>query len=76
MMASNKNNTQFAKEVLESQDGKKVLLILENGGPVIGEAVLKYNAAEGVLEADMRIDNLKVAEFLMNELAYSINKES
>lgn len=54
----------FTEEVLAAQDGKKVPLTLENGGPVIGEATLKYDPGEKALKANFRVDDPKVAEFL------------
>jgi hypothetical protein len=57
-------NYQFTEEALKANDGKKVPLTQEPGGPVIGEATLKYDADEKVLKANFRIDDPDVAEFL------------
>lgn len=57
-----KIDTVFTEEALRSQDGKKVPLTLENGGPIIGEATLRYDPDRKALEADFRIDDPKVAE--------------
>lgn len=54
----------FTEAALAAQDGKKVPLTLENGGPVIGEATLKYEPEEKALMAEFRVDDPKVAEFL------------
>jgi hypothetical protein len=54
----------FTKKVLEEQDGKKLPLTLENGGPVIGEATLHYDAEAKALKADFRIDDPLVEDFL------------
>jgi hypothetical protein len=59
-----KVDTVFTEEALKAQDGKKIPLTLENGGPVIGEATLIYDSHKKALEADFRIDDPKVAEFL------------
>jgi hypothetical protein len=56
----------FTEEALKAQDGKKVPLTLEPGGPVIGEATLKYVPGEG-LDASMRIDNPELAEMLRTD---------
>lgn len=53
---------RFTEEALKSQDGKKVPLTLENGGPVIGEATLRYDPEVGLI-ADMQINDHKAAEF-------------
>jgi hypothetical protein len=54
----------FTDEALREQDGKQVPLTREPGGPVIGEATLKYDPETGDLNADIRIDDPKLAEFL------------
>jgi hypothetical protein len=56
-------NTIFTEEALKAQDGKKVPLTLEPGGPVVGEATLKYVPGEG-LNASFRVDDPALAEFL------------
>lgn len=58
---------RFTEEALEAQDGKKVPLTLEPGGPVIGEVTLRYDSDAGVLIADMRVDDTNIAEFLSQE---------
>ena len=55
---------RFTEEALRSQEGKKVPLTRELGGPVIGEATLRYDHDMGALVADMTIENPKVAELL------------
>lgn len=55
-------DTQFTKEALKAQDGKKVPLRLGIGGPVIGEAVLKYVSEDAALEAHLRIDDPNVVD--------------
>jgi hypothetical protein len=54
----------FTEAALAAQDGKKVPLTLEFGGPVVGEATLRYEPEEKVLMAEFRVDDPKVAEFL------------
>lgn len=54
----------FTEEALKANDGKKVPLTLEPGGPVIGEATLQYDSEEKVLKAVFQIDDSKVEEFL------------
>jgi hypothetical protein len=55
----------FTEEALKSQDGKTVPLTLEPGGPVIGEATLKYDPERKALAAAFEIDDPDVEEFLM-----------
>lgn len=55
---------RFTEEALRSQDGKKVPLTMELGGPVIGEATLRYDPDLGALVADMKIENPNVSKFL------------
>lgn len=54
----------FDPEVLKAQDGKTIPLTLENGGPKIGEAILKYNEDEGILKAHLHIENPEIVAFL------------
>lgn len=54
----------FTEEALRSQDGKKVPLTLEPGGPVIGEATMKYVPEEKVLMAEFTVDDPKMEELL------------
>ena len=64
----------FTEEALKAQDGKIIPLTLENGGPVIGEATMRYRAETGELIADMRIDNAHVAGFFIGEASAVIFK--
>lgn len=48
---------RFTEDALRSQDGKKVPLTAELGGPVIGEATLRYDPDLGALVADMKVEN-------------------
>lgn len=68
----------FSKEVLEAQDGKKVPLTAEPGGPVIGEVTLKYDPGSGNLEGYFRVDDPKFAKFLQRDLSFNpvISEES
>lgn len=54
----------FTEEALKSQDGKTVPVTLEFGGPVVGEATLKYDPEEKGLTAEFRVDDPDVREFL------------
>lgn len=65
----------YPEEVLKAQDGKVVPLTDKPGGRVIGEAKLTYVEGEGVLEARLRVDDPKVAEFLKDQPSYSIRKK-
>lgn len=64
----------FTEEALKAQDGKKVPLTLENGGPVIGEATLRYDSNTGELRTDMRIDDPQVAIVLGQDASAIIFK--
>lgn len=69
--------TKFTEEALKANDGRKVPLTWEIGGPIIGEATLKYDPGIGVMMADMRINDPKVAELLgENASAVIFKKES
>lgn len=57
----------YTEEALAAQDGKVIPLTLEPGGPVIGEATLKYVPEDKALEADFRVDDPIVAEFLRGD---------
>ena len=57
----------FSREVLKAQDGKRVNLTLENGGPVIGEAVLRFEETTGNLELDAWIDHLELDVWIDNK---------
>lgn len=54
----------FTEEALRALDGDTAPLTLENGGPVIGEATMRYDPEKKALMADFRIDDPKVKEFL------------
>jgi hypothetical protein len=66
----------ITEEALKAQDGKKVPLTRELGGPVIGEATLRYDPEVGVM-ADLRIDDPGIAELLSGDTSVVIfRKES
>lgn len=65
----------YPESVLKAQDGKVIPLTLRPGGPVIGEATLKYNPEKQGLEARFRVDDPKVAEALRGTMPYSIDKK-
>lgn len=54
----------FTEEALAANDGKIVPLTLEIGGPVVGQATMKYDPEEKALKANFQVDDPKVAEFL------------
>lgn len=54
----------FTEEALKANDGKKVPLTADFGGPVIGEATMFYDAGEKVLKARFQIDDPKMVAFL------------
>lgn len=54
----------FTEEALKANDGKKVPLTLEPGGPVIGEATLHYDPEKKGLIGEFQIDDPKMVEFL------------
>lgn len=66
----------FTEEALRSQDGKTVPLTLMIGGPVIGEATLKYDPDEKALKAEFRVDDSKMAEILKGSPPSIFKKES
>ena len=68
------DNEHFTEEALKSQDGKKVPLTLEFGGPEIGEATLRYDSETGSLRADMRVTDIKAAEILSENFSEIIFK--
>ena len=43
------DNDRFTEEALKAQDGKKVPFTRELGGPVIGEATLRYDPDAGAI---------------------------
>ena len=55
---------RFTEEALRSQNGKKVPLTMGFGGPVIGEATLRYDPDVGALIADMSIERVNVPDIL------------
>lgn len=55
---------QFTEEALKANDGKVVPLRREPGGPIIGEATLKYDEEDKALKASFRVDDPKMAELL------------
>lgn len=68
-------NERFTEEALKAQNGKKVPLTLEFGGPVVGEATLKYDSESGSMIADMQITDPKVAEVLSEDFSAIIFKK-
>jgi hypothetical protein len=61
-------HTRFTEEALKSQDGKKVPLTLYPGGPVIGEATMKYDPGTKALEAQCQISDPELAKELRLKL--------
>lgn len=57
----------FSEELLKAQHGKKVPLTLEIGGPVIGEATIKYDPETGNLMGRFRVDDPTVSEYLQQD---------
>jgi|tagenome__1003787_1003787.scaffolds.fasta_scaffold20546370_3 hypothetical protein len=66
---------RFTEEALKAQDGKKILFTRELGGPIIGEATLRYDSDAGALIADMRIKDTKAAESLNENVSAIIFKK-
>lgn len=60
-------HTVFTEEALKAQDGKKVPLTMEIGGPVIGEATMKYDPETGNLMAEFQVDDPKAAELFSGD---------
>lgn len=59
---------QFTKEALQAQDGKKIPLMLQPGGEVIGEAVLRYIPGDEELEAYFEVEDPEiVAQIIANK---------
>lgn len=58
------NFNVFTEEALAAQDGKVVPLTLEPGGPIIGEATMKYDSTDKALKANFRVDDPNVARVL------------
>lgn len=65
----------FTKEALAAQDGKTVPLTLEIGGPVVGEATLKYVPANETLVAEFQVDDPKLAETLKKHPPHIFEQE-
>jgi hypothetical protein len=65
---------QFTEADLRSQDGKKVPLRAGPGGPVIGEATLKYDESEGALMAVFDIDDPKLKKLIGGDKALVAKK--
>lgn len=53
----------FTEDALKANDGKVVPLRSNPGGPVIGEATLKYDSDEKALKAVFTVDDPKVEKF-------------
>lgn len=53
--------TRYSEEALRSQDGRKLPLTAYPGGPVIGEATLKYDPGSNSLGAEIRVVDPTVA---------------
>lgn len=66
----------FTEESLRAQDGKKVPLTLEIGGPVVGEATMHYDEGEKVLMADLRVDDPTAKSFIEQDPSFIFKKES
>jgi hypothetical protein len=54
----------FTAEALAEHDGEVVPLTLEIGGPVVGQATLKYVSDDQALKARLQVADPKVAELL------------
>lgn len=61
------HDERFTEEALKAQDGKKVPLTLESGGPVIGEATMRYDPETGWLQCQFWIDDPQIAEALTGD---------
>lgn len=59
------DHTRFTEEALKAQDGKKVPLTVYTGGPVVGEATMKYDPETKALNAELRIYDEKLTEALI-----------
>lgn len=53
----------FTEDALKANDGKVVPLRIRPGGPIIGEATLKYDRTEKALKAVFHVDDPKVEKF-------------
>lgn len=69
------DGTVFTEEALRAQDGKEVPLTLETGGPVIGEATMKYDSGEKALMAEFIVDDPKMEELLNGALPLKFTKK-
>lgn len=67
---------QFPPEVLKAHDGEVVSLTDKPGGRVIGEATLKYNAEDEVLEAHFSVTDPAVAKALKGTMPSPIGAQS
>lgn len=68
-------HTRFSEEALKSQDGRKVPLRAYPGGPVIGEATMRYDPEKKVLDAEMRVDDPEVAKLIGEQPSSIIFKQ-
>jgi|tagenome__1003787_1003787.scaffolds.fasta_scaffold19871865_1 hypothetical protein len=58
----------FSKDVLKAQDGKRIPLKIGIDGPIIGEAVFRYEEDTGQLLFAARFDNSQVEAWLKDEV--------
>jgi hypothetical protein len=58
----------FTEEALKAQDGRVVPLTDKPGGRVIGDATLHYDPEAKALDAEIRINDPKLAEFVSEQL--------
>lgn len=66
----------FTEEALKEQDGKVVPLRLGTGGPIIGEATMKYDSEKKALTTNLRVDDPKLAELISRGFTPPIVKKS
>lgn len=64
-----KETEVFTEEALRENDGKTVPLTVGFGGPVVGEATLRYDEGEKTLKADFTINDPAIEEFLKGPMA-------
>jgi hypothetical protein len=69
------HHDHISEEALKAQNGKTIPLRLEPGGPIIGEATLRYVPESGELISDMKIDDPQVADFLGQETSAIVYKK-
>lgn len=60
----------FTEEALQAQDGQKVPLTLD-GGEVIGEMTLSYDADQKALMASIEVEDSKMEELLMGPMPFA-----